>query len=206
MVISRDVPADPALEKVVNERRARGDIAGAADALVRGYGPEIFSFLAAKLGDETTASEAFSLFSEDVWRGLGGFRGDASLRTWAYCVARRAGARAVRGAALRRERFVDSAAAEQAAAHVRTTTAIFKRTDVKNHVRALREQLTSEEQELLTLRVDRGLEWRDIARVLADEEVSNDQVTRQAALLRKRFERTKEHLRELAEKAGLLSG
>lgn len=200
------MPVDLALEKRVQQHRAGGDIESAADALVRGYGPEIHSFLASKLNDESRAGEAFSLFSEDVWRGLSAFRGDASLRTWAYCIARRAAGRIQRGDRIREGRFaVGDTAAERAASHVRTTTAIFKRTDVKNHVRALREQLTDEEQELLTLRVDRAMDWREIARVQLEDEPTPEELTKHAALLRKRFERAKEHLRQLAESAGLLS-
>ena len=63
----------------------------------------------------------------------------------------------------------------------------------------LRAKLSPDEQALLTLRVDRELEWREIARVLADDELADDAaVTRAAAGLRKKFERLKEKLRRLA--------
>jgi RNA polymerase sigma-70 factor (ECF subfamily) len=110
--------------------------------------------------------------------------------------------------------MASDSAAERAAAHVKSTTAVFKRTDVKDRVRALREQLTPEERELLVLRVDRGLDWREIARVLREQSsrssegapVDDDdaELARDAAALRKRFERTKARLRELAERAGMI--
>ena len=49
------------------------------------------------------------------------------------------------------------------------------------------------------LRIDRELEWEEIAAVLAADGVEVN-----AATLRKRFERLKERLREQAEEQGLL--
>jgi RNA polymerase sigma-70 factor (ECF subfamily) len=102
------------------------------------------------------------------------------------------------------------------AAQARTTTAAFRRTSTKDRVRALRDRLEPDDQLLLVLRVDRGMEFREIAAVLADGEEGSTsarsasaepgeaQLDREAARLRKRFERVKERLRELAHEAGLI--
>ena len=73
-------------------------------------------------------------------------------------------------------------------------------------MRALREQLEPDDQMLLVLRVDRGMEFRDIAVALAEADAPLDAETleREAARLRKRFERVKERLRELARSEGLI--
>jgi RNA polymerase sigma-70 factor, ECF subfamily len=71
---------------------------------------------------------------------------------------------------------------------------------VKDELRVLREQLDPEDHEILLLRLDRELPWRDIARILGGD----DQITVRAAALRKRFERTKERLRKLAIEHGLI--
>jgi RNA polymerase sigma-70 factor, ECF subfamily len=198
--------AMPGLEQSVLALRAEGDLDGAATELVRGYGAEILGFLESTLGDDAMASDAFSLFSEDVWRGLAGFQGASTLRTWAYAVARRTAFRVLRGELTRRERFVaDDDAAHRAAAQVRTTTARFRRTAVKDEVRALRDQLSPDERELLLLRIDRGLDWREIARIQLEDESSLEDVAQRAGLLRKRFERAKARLRELAVEAGILA-
>ncbi len=63
----------------------------------------------------------------------------------------------------------------------------------------LRESLKPEEQTLLILRVDKGLSWKEIAQVLADEEAPPD-----VGALRKRFERLKERLLRLAREEGLV--
>src|SRR5690349_16952146 len=63
----------------------------AATAALRLYGAEIFGFLLAlHRGDEEGASDVFSIFSEQLWRGLRGFAWHSSMRTWAYAVARNA--------------------------------------------------------------------------------------------------------------------
>src|SRR5688500_1604599 len=71
---------------------------------------------------------------------------------------------------------------------------------------APRERLSEEDQALLTLRVDRGMSWSDVARVLLSEEEapSSAQVSKKAAALRKRFERLIVELRALAAEQGLL--
>ncbi len=187
------------------ERRIRSQVEAAAleDAAtqaLRGYGPEILGFLVNAANDEELAVDAFPHFSEDLWRGLAGFRWEASLRTWAYTLARHALVRAARSK--RRDRNVgplSTSAAEAIVAEVRTQTLTFLRTESRNKVATLRASLSSEEQMLLTLRVDRGLAWRDIARVLGDFEAapSNEALTRQVATLRKRFERIKNRLRTI---------
>jgi RNA polymerase sigma-70 factor (ECF subfamily) len=60
--------------------------------------------------------------------------------------------------------------------------------------------LSPEDRELLVLRVDRGLAWNDLARVLSEEdgELDGPAITREAARLRKRFQVLKDRLREMA--------
>lgn len=74
---------------------------------------------------------------------------------------------------------------------------------MKASIRRLREQLSKEEQSLLILRVDRGLDWQDLAPIWAGDR--EDDLAKEAARLRKRFQRTKAKLRRLAEEAGLPS-
>jgi hypothetical protein len=59
---------------------------------------------------------------------------------------------------------------------------------------------------LLYLRVDRGMEFREIAVAMArgDVTLTVAELDPAAARLRKRFERVKERLRSLAAEAGLL--
>lgn len=60
---------------------------------------------------------------------------------------------------------------------------------------------------LLILRVDRNMPWRDLALIMmedSDAEAGAAAVEREAARLRKRFERIKADLKHLATRAGLI--
>jgi RNA polymerase sigma-70 factor, ECF subfamily len=188
-----------ALEEVIGGHLDGADFEAAATAIVRGYGPEIFGYLIALARDEDRAHDVFSQCCEDLWRGLSGFRRDASARTWMYRLAWHAWLRHQRDAFRRRARPIVSARTSRLAAEVRSTTAPHLRTEVKDAVARLRERLSPGEQSLLILRVDRALTWSEIAAIMStpDEAV-------EAQTLAKRFERVRAKLRRLAEEAGLL--
>ena len=142
----------------------------------------------------------------DVWRGLPGFRWQASVRAWCYTLARHALARLQRAPARRRTVGLATAELDALVAEVRTRTLSIVRTEARDGVRALREQLTPDEQAILILRIDRNLPWRDVARILADDDAPSEAVlVRRAAALRKRFEAIKATLRAKARRAGLRS-
>jgi RNA polymerase sigma-70 factor, ECF subfamily len=191
----------------------RGDHAAAATAILRGYGPELLGFLAAVHRDETAASDAFAELSEAVWRSLPRFAWESSVRTWAYAIARNVSRTGRRNAARRNRKVVSPGDSffDQAAEKVRTETLAYLRTEKKTRLQALRDALPEEDRMLLVLRVDRGLAWNELARILAEGEEQEDAptlddatVAREAARLRKRFQLVKDRLRELARKEGLL--
>jgi RNA polymerase sigma-70 factor (ECF subfamily) len=94
---------------------------------------------------------------------------------------------------------------EDAAAAVRRQTAMIQQTAVKDRFTQLREALDPEDQELLILRVDRSMEWADLARVMSDrDDLDGEELKRESARLRKRFQSVKDKLRELAVREGLL--
>lgn len=185
---------DIELEERIRERIAAGDIDGATTTALRGYGPQILGYLTAVLRDETRGDEAFATFSEDLWKGLPGFRGASAFRTWAYKLAWHAAARTAREPHRRRNVPLASSAVSAIVQEVRSATAPHLRTEVKSEVQKLREQLTADEQTLLILRVDRALPWEDVAEIMDVD----------AASARKRFERLKDKLRELARAQGII--
>jgi RNA polymerase sigma-70 factor (ECF subfamily) len=152
----------------------------------------------------------FSQFTEDLWRGLGGFRWECSIRTWSYTLARHAASRYVADARRRRRRETPLSRSSElydVAEKVRTQTLAAERTEVKSRVDQLREQLPVDDQSLLILRVKRRLDWKEIARVMIDEgEATTDRaIEKEAARLRKRFQAIKEKLRQMARDSGLLN-
>ena len=198
------------LEQDVRVLTERAEFDTAAALALRGYGPELFGFLVAIQRDEDDASDAFSELSEIVWCKLPGFAWQSTLRTWAYGIARNV-LRTRRRAAARRARKVDRASdsiLEGVVHAVRTETATYLRTQKRTQLQALRDRLPEEDRVLLVLRVDRGLEWLDLARIFAEGRqkalLEAAEVTREATRLRKRFQLVKERLRELAKRQGLL--
>jgi RNA polymerase sigma-70 factor, ECF subfamily len=170
---------------------------------LRAYGGEVLRFLSALAKGEADASDAFSVFAEDLWRSMATFAWECSLRTWAYTLARRALFRATR-----RKRGDDLLVraplhVSQVANVVRTETLTYLRTETKERIRALRDSLPEEDQILLVLRVDRALAWDELARVLHDGELTSDDQKREVARLRKRFQLVKDKLRALAKEQGL---
>lgn len=175
-----------------------GQADAAATAAIEGYGAAVFGYLRAVL-DPDDASDAYALWAEDLWRGLPAFRREASLRTWSYRLAWHAACRLLRDPFRARGASLPTSAASRLAASVAgSTVATGSR---RAGLERLRARLQPEDRTLLTLRLDRELEWDDVAAVLSAEGAP---VT--AAALRKRFERLKERLRDLAREEGLLDG
>jgi RNA polymerase sigma-70 factor (ECF subfamily) len=188
-----------ALDRQVAELRRRGDLEAAATLAIRTLGPEILGYLTALLHDPGDASEVFSQFAEDLWRGLDAFRGEASLRTWAYRLARHAALRHRRDPYRRRgERFGTTRASALAGSIVASTAVRLEQR--AQQLARLRGRLEEDEQTLLILRVDRGLSWGEVAEVLAGDDGKRPE----EAALRKRFERLKEKLARAAREEGLL--
>jgi RNA polymerase sigma-70 factor (ECF subfamily) len=192
-------------EAPVRDLVAAGDLTRAATAAIELYGGELASFLHAFARDEDLATEAYAVTCEDLWRGLPGFRWGSSLRTWLYALARNALFR-LRRAPRRRERaYVPLDLAKEVfdrAEQIRTGTVEFMRTEVKDEVRRLREALDPDDHELLILRIDRKMSWREVAQAMPGD--GEESVDRRAAVLRKRFERAKTMLRTLAAERGII--
>jgi RNA polymerase sigma-70 factor (ECF subfamily) len=198
------------LEREIQEAFTAGRLEEAATRAMKGYGNEILGFLNARLRSESDGREAFSMFAEDFWIGLGHFNYRCSMRVWAYTLARNAANRYAKNPQRRAARNVGLSGAEhllEAVAGVRSTTNIYQRTETKDRFKALREELDPEDQMLLILRVDRGMSFRDLAFTMTgDVELDDVALEREAARLRKSFERIKSELRRMAEAQGLIGG
>jgi RNA polymerase sigma-70 factor (ECF subfamily) len=177
---------------------AAGDRRQAATEVIRAHGPAALRYQRAHLRDEGAAEDAFSLFAEWAWEAIERFRGDSSLRTWAFGIAWNA-ARRVRDEAWRRRRQrLESGEASKLAQEIRTSSALERDRRV-DRLKDLRRELSPEEQNLLVLRLDQRLSWEEIAAIISGggEPVG-------AAALRKRFERLKERMARLARARGLV--
>lgn len=192
------------VEGAIREAHRRGELSRAVRTGLERYRAEVFSFLCARLGSESDAYEVFAQMTEDLWRGIEEFRWESSFRTWLYTLARHAAARFERCPANQGARRQPLSQVPDAAAVERSRTRRYLRTEVKDRFAALRASLTPDEQTLLVLRVDRGLSWEEVARVLGDGDPDQATLRREATNLRQRFRKLRQRLRERASAEGLL--
>jgi RNA polymerase sigma-70 factor (ECF subfamily) len=189
---------DEDLERTIADHLATGKLDAAATAALTGLGPQILGYIAAMLRDDDAAYDVFGQFSEELWKGIATFRGDSSFKTWAYKLVMHALARYHRDGYRKRAVPIGSEVSSLAE-DIRSSTPPYKRSEIKDRFAQLREALAPEEQTLLFLRVDQKLPWQDVAAIIGEQ---GEPV--EIATLRKRFERAKVRLRELAAKEGLL--
>ena len=177
----------------------RADPSAAVIETIRGYGPEVLGYLFATLRAETAAEEVFAQWSEDLWKSIALYRRECSMRTWCYKLAWEATKKHLRDPYVRRGTPL-TGEWSALAVEVRERTAPFLRSTMKDRLVRLRERLRPVDQTLLTLRVDRGLSWTEIADVMSTPRRPIAEAT-----LRKRWERLKLSLRKLAEADGLIA-
>jgi RNA polymerase sigma-70 factor (ECF subfamily) len=189
---------DDDLERAIRTHLDSGELAPAATAAIDRLGPQIFGYLAATLRDDDAAYDVYSQFCEELWKSISTFRGESSFKTWAYKLVMHAVGRYRRDGY--RKRAMPLGSGDEPAAQERSSTPPYQKSEVKDKFAELRESLDPEDQTLLFLRVDQKLAWADVAAVIAAEGGEPIEV----ATLRKRFERAKLRLRELAAAAGLL--
>ncbi len=191
---------DPA-EVQITAKLDGGDIAGAATVALKTYGPAILGYLFAIVRDPDDAEEVFSTFSEDLWKGIAGFQGISSVKTWAYKVAWHAAMRFLSSPHRNRMRRLRTSEASQLAAELCTASTGRLWAERQDTLRELRERLSPEEETLIILRLDRHMSWKQIAVVLS----ADGHPSVESAALRKRYERLTMRLRELAREKGLIA-
>jgi RNA polymerase sigma-70 factor (ECF subfamily) len=193
-------------ERTIRVLRESGDLHGAASVAIESYGPELFGYLTAVLRDDQDAQDAYAQTFEDMWRGLPGFEGRCAFRTWLYTLARHAGARLRRSPHGKKRRRVPLSEISELADRVRSETQPHLRTSAKDKLSLIRASLDEDDRSLLVLRIDRDMSWTDIARVNSPCDASDEELTRAAARLRKRYEFVKKRIKVLACNVGLLPG
>lgn len=192
-------------EREILAAHQAGDLARAVELGLSIYGQEVYSFLFTRLRSASDVDEVFSILCEDLWRGVGGFAWRCSFRTWFYTLARNAALRFERAPANDPARRARWSQISEPVARIRSRTRPFLRTDVKDRFAPLRASLEPEERTLLTLRVDRGLSWGDVARIVHDApEADEDEIRRLSTNLRQRFRKLTKRIEQLARAEGLL--
>ena len=192
------------LEARITSALDAGDLDTVAVLTLRTYGSEILGLLVVDLKSDQHAQEVFSTFAEDLWRSLPGLSLRTTMRAYAYALARHAKHRFLDRDLRKQRRAVPLSQLEELSKIIeasRTLTPAYQQSAAQQTLAQLRERLSDEERAMITLRIDRQLEWREIAEVLASDEADQ---TRAVARLRKRFQLTKDKLMRWAREEGLL--
>jgi len=178
------------LEHEVKGLLALGEHAEAATRTIRALGPTVLSYLRRMLHDEDDVADAFSEWSERVWRGLPSFEFRSSLRTWCVRLAVNVALNDRDEAWRRRVRRFASGEASALAQSIRTSS-----DSRRNKLRELSRELDMDERTLLFLRVDQEMSWSEVAEILS---ASGEVV--EAGTASKRFERLKAKIQKLARR------
>jgi RNA polymerase sigma-70 factor (ECF subfamily) len=185
------------------------DIAGLATEFVKLHGADIMGFIAGRMGRSADVSEVFSMFAEEFWKDLPRFRWECTLRGFAYILARNAVVRfstASRRESKRRLNINEAGEYARTVEHMRTATPDYMKSEIKSRMQEIRRQLSDIDQQLLVLKVDKKLSWKELAVVLGEAKPgsADELIDREAARLRKRMQLIKDRLRRLAEAEGLI--
>jgi RNA polymerase sigma-70 factor (ECF subfamily) len=194
-------------EGAIRDAWQKGDMTTAACAAITHLGPEILQYLRTVLPNPAAADDAFSFFCERLWSSLPRFEGRSTFRTWAYVIARRASVDVLRaeGPRLRRQAPLTESKIAELAEQVRSSTLPLFKTAGRTAVMRLRDELPREDRMLLMMRIDQSLAWDDIARIFLEREALSDgEVRREAARLRKRYQLVRTRLRKRAEAASVM--
>lgn len=156
--------------------------------VVKVYGAELHGYCCGVLASDEDGADLYQDLLAAAWTGLPRFKAASSVRTWAYGIAHHQAQR-------RRRRY-----SRKHAVRLNTDTA----ERLTNHgsapldskvaqgarmaqLQKLRQKLSLVEREILILRVERGLPFKEVAQILGIQE----------AAARVRFQRTRERLRRL---------
>ncbi|MFT7580327.1 MAG: RNA polymerase sigma-70 factor (ECF subfamily) [Myxococcota bacterium] len=169
----------------------------AVNLAIRAYGSELFGFIVNTTHDEDLAQDVFQTLCMEIWKSMPRFQWQSSFRTWVYVLARRTTFRALgvsKGTPVGRLHTEGEQSLQ--ARWTRTSTLEWQKTENKDRFWLLCEGLEPEQRTLVMLRIGRRLPWNEVARIMSEEDAPSDaNLRRLSGQLRKRFERTKEHLK-----------
>lgn len=145
--------------------RARAGEADAVDALVRLHIDDVFAITLRVLGQRDLAQDAAQDAMVSALRSLGTFRGESSFRTWLLRIAVNAAHTVGRRRTRRREVSIDAVTEAAADSMDPATRAAVH--DMARRASTLLESLPEKQRMAVSLRVQHGLSYHEIANVLA---------------------------------------
>ncbi len=184
-------------EVAIRAHREAGRFDDAVSTALEAYSSELFGYIRSMTRTATEAEDVFGDMSERLWTHFGRFRGDSSVRTWLYSIARNLARSHERRKSGPRGREVPLTESVVAVLDdpTYTTAPVYLQVELEKRLHSLRNALPPQDRMLIALRIDRAMSWREIARAFDPDDSSPEQLARRCAALRKRFGRIKDKLR-----------
>ena len=201
--------AADAVDRLARVAWLNGDYDKAVTLVLEAHGSEVQAYVAA-VSQPALAADIYGQVALELWSEIERFEWRCALKTYLFTLARHAVARIhklARRAKRRERRFHELYWSERCAPTSGNQEPAYLRADAQARLRTLRKQLPPLERQLLELRIDRGLSFKDMALIVYPKESqrsTSDQV-RLASRLRKRFQQTKSKLRDMFEEDGFLA-
>jgi RNA polymerase sigma-70 factor (ECF subfamily) len=169
-----------------------------------GHGVRVFGYLRAIMKNDRDAKEVFAKFSRLVHKDIGSCPSDGSLKSWLYGIAYRVMVEHMKERKTRCD--FQFARTEQRASHARASIDRWDQSSVKDVLRELCSQLPENQQTIFILRVDRNMDWEELARVFLNaQEFAEPEILQFVVChLKTQFNRAKEKVHTLAAAKVLL--
>lgn len=164
-VIHHSRPLDDDAELLARVRAGDGD---AREALIARHLHDVYALTARLLGDADRGADAAQDAMVNALRGLDGFRGEASFRTWLLRIAVNTARSHLRRQRRRRETALELVLEEADPAPDAVVQTV-RRAEAARAL-ALLAQLPPKQREAVALRTGEGLDYRDIGRILGCSE------------------------------------
>jgi len=148
--------------------RAREGEPEAMDELVRRHHAAAFRVALGILRDEDGAADAAQDAFLKAFRGLDGFRGDASFRTWLLTIAANEARGILRKSGRRKETVLE--AAGPVASTQETAEDSLQKAQEAGRIKLLLEDLPEKQRQAVTLRIFDGLSFREVGAIIGSSE------------------------------------
>jgi len=158
---------DPVPDEVL-VRRARDGEEAALSALVKRHADAVYRVALAIAGERDLAQDISQDAFLKAFRGLDGFRGDASFRTWLLTIVANAARGSLRRHGKRRETDLESA--PPLISQAKGPDQMAELSSESARAREALGRLPEKQRLSVQLRVDEGLSFREIAEVIGSTE------------------------------------
>lgn len=148
--------------------QARDGKLEAMDELVSRHHGSVFRVALGILGEEDSASDVTQETFLKAFRGIAGFRGDASFKTWVLAIATNEARGVLRKAGRRKELSLEKAGPVSSGEAAADET--LERKEDAERVRLLLEKLPEKQRQAVTLRIFEELSFREIGAIIGSSE------------------------------------